>query len=175
NAQWLSENQITLDKLGEPPRVHGSDQATILRRQRAFGYTDEDVRFLMTPMAVNGEEPVGSMGTDTPLACLSERPQPLFHYFKQLFAQVTNPPIDPIREEMVMSLISYIGKERNILDEQPEHCHTLRLEHPILTNRDLEKLRRVSQGDFLATTLPALFPPADGEKGLELALKNLCN
>ena len=127
-------------------------------RQRAFGYTDEDLRFLMTPMAVNGEEPIGSMGTDTPLACLSDKPQPLFNYFKQLFAQVTNPPIDPIREEMVMSLISYIGTERNILAETPQHCHTLKLPHPILTNRDLEKLRRVSQGDFLATTLPALVP-----------------
>ena len=108
-------------------------------------------------MAVKGEEPVGSMGTDTPLACLSDKPQPLFNYFKQLFAQVTNPPIDPIREEMVMSLTSYIGTERNILDETPQHCHTLKLPHPILTNRDLEKLRRVSQGDFLATTLPMLF------------------
>ena len=110
------------------------------------------------------------MGTDTPLACLSDKPQPLFNYFKQLFAQVTNPPIDPIREEMVMSLISYIGTERNILDETPQHCHTLKLPHPILTNRDLEKLRRVSQGDFLATTLPTLFPADDGEKGLERAL-----
>src|SRR5262249_38356234 len=130
---------------------------------------------IMQPMAIDGQEPVGSMGTDTPLACLSDRPQPLFHYFKQLFAQVTNPPIDPIREEMGMSLISYIGKERNILDEQPEHCHTLRLEPPILTTRGLEKLPRVSQGDFLATPLQALFPAADGEKGLELALKNLSN
>src|SRR5262245_39873878 len=174
-AQWLHDNQVSVYNLPAPPRVHPTDHDTILMRQRAFGYTDEDLRFIMRPMAIDGQEPVGSMGTDTPLACLSDRPQPLFHYFKQLFAQVTNPPIDPIREEMVMSLISYIGKERNILDEQPEHCHTLRLEHPILTNRDLEKLRRVSQGDFLATTLPALFPAADGEKGLELALKNLCN
>jgi glutamate synthase (NADPH/NADH) large chain len=173
-TQWLSEYQITLDKLSEPPRVHGSDQATIVRRQRAFGYTDEDVRFLMTPMAMNGEEPIGSMGTDTPLACLSDKPQPLFNYFKQLFAQVTNPPIDPIREEMVMSLVSYIGKERNILEETPQHCHTLKLPHPIVTNRDLEKLRRVSQGDFLATTLPALFPVDDGEKGLARALTGLC-
>ena len=110
------------------------------------------------------------MGTDTPLACLSDKPQPLFHYFKQLFAQVTNPPIDPIREEMVMSLTSYIGTERNILDETPQHCHTLKLPHPILTNRDLEKLRRVSQGDFLATTLPMLFAVDDGAKGLERAL-----
>ena len=102
----------------------------------------------MAPMAVKGEEPIGSMGTDTPLACLSDKPQPLFNYFKQLFAQVTNPPIDPIREEMVMSLTSYIGTERNILEETPQHCHTLKLEHPILTNCDLEKLRRVSHGRF---------------------------
>ena len=97
------------------------------------------------------------MGTDTPLACLSDKPQPLFNYFKQLFAQVTNPPIDPIREEMVMSLTSYIGNERNILEETPQHCHTLKLQHPILTNWDLEKLRRVSTGDLLATTLPMLY------------------
>jgi glutamate synthase (NADPH) large chain len=173
-AEWLAQNQITLDRLGEPARVHGSDHATIMVRQRAFGYTDEDLRFLMTPMAVNGEEPVGSMGTDTPLACLSDKPQPLFNYFKQLFAQVTNPPIDPIREEMVMSLVSYIGKERNILAETARHCHTLKLPHPIVRNRDLEKLRRVSQGDFLATTLSALFPVAEGEKGLARALDGLC-
>ena len=129
---------------------------------------------ILGPMAEKGEEPIGSMGTDTPLACLSDKPQPLFNYFKQLFAQVTNPPIDPIREEMVMSLTSYIGTERNILDETPQHCHTLKLPHPILTNRDLEKLRRVSQGDFLATTLPMLFAVEDGAKGLERALTQLC-
>ena len=147
-----------------------TDHDTIICRQRAFGYTDEDIRFLITPMAVNGEEAVGSMGTDTPLACLSDKPQPLFNYFKQLFAQVTNPPIDPIREEMVMSLTSYIGKERNILAETPQHCHTLKLPHPILTNRDLEKLRRVSQ----ATSWPPRFRccsvSAEGEEGLERAL-----
>jgi glutamate synthase (NADPH/NADH) large chain len=170
---WLKENQITLDKLAEPPREHGIDEETLLMRQRAFGYTDEDIRMILGPMAEKGEEPVGSMGTDTPLACLSDKPQPLFHYFKQLFAQVTNPPIDPIREEMVMSLTSYIGTERNILAETPQHCHTLKLPHPILSNRDLEKLRRVSQGDFLATTLPMLFPVKDGAAGLESALKQL--
>jgi glutamate synthase (NADPH/NADH) large chain len=172
--QWLDRYQVKLDQLAEPPRVHTSDHATITRRQRAFGYTDEDVRLLMSPMAVNGEEPVGSMGTDTPLACLSDKPQPLFNYFKQLFAQVTNPPIDPIREEMVMSLVSYIGTERNILDETPEHCHTLKLPHPILKRRDLEKLRRLSQGDFLAMTLPTLFRAEDGARGLERALDDLC-
>ena len=173
-ALWLKEHQVTLEQLADPPRQHGTDRDTILSRQRAFGYTDEDLRMLLAPMAEKGEEPVGSMGTDTPLACLSDKPQPLFHYFKQLFAQVTNPPIDPIREEMVMSLISYIGTERNILEETPQHCHTLKLPHPILTNSDLEKLRRVSQGDFLATTLPTLFPAEDGEKGLERALDQLC-
>ncbi len=173
-GDWLKEYQVTLDKLPEPARVHGSDHSTIIARQRAFGYTDEDVRMLMTPMAANGEEPLGSMGVDTPLACLSDKPQPLFNYFKQLFAQVTNPPIDPIREEMVMSLVSYIGREQNILAETPQHCHTMKLPHPILTNRDLEKLRRVSRGDFLATTLPTLFPAADGELGLERALDGVC-
>src|SRR5579872_2609294 len=172
--RWIKENQVTLDQLPEPTREHGTDHDTILSRQRAFGYTDEDLRLLMAPMATKGEEPVGSMGTDTPLACLSDKPQPLFNYFKQLFAQVTNPPIDPIREDMVMSLTSYIGTERNILAETPQHCHTLKLEQPVLTNRELEKLRRVSQGDFLATTLPMLFPADEGAKGLERALTQLC-
>ncbi len=171
---WLKEKQITLDSLPDPKGVYESEMDTIVMRQRAFGYTDEDIRVLMGPMAANGEEPVGSMGTDTPLACLSDKPQPLFHYFKQLFAQVTNPAIDPIREELVMSLTSYIGTERNILDETPEHCHTLKLPHPILTNRDLEKLRRVSTSDLLATTLPMLFRVAGGEKELERSLDELC-
>src|SRR5208337_5031780 len=174
-AEWLQQQQITIDMLPEPPRVIASNPETLLRRQRAYGYSEEDLRILLGPMAARGEEPVGSMGTDVPLACLSDRPQPLFNYFKQLFAQVTNPPIDPIREELVMSLISYIGTERNILDEAPENCHTLKLPHPILTNRDLEKLRRVSSGDLLATTLPALFRAADGEAGLRHSLDDLSN
>jgi glutamate synthase domain-containing protein 2/glutamate synthase domain-containing protein 1/glutamate synthase domain-containing protein 3 len=173
-GEWLKDHQITLDSLPEPPRVYESDLDSIIMRQRAFGYTDEDLRVLMLPMAEKGEEPLGSMGTDTPLACLSNKPQPLFHYFKQLFAQVTNPAIDPIREELVMSLTSYIGTERNILDETPQHCHTLKLPHPLLTNRDLEKLRRVSAGDLLANTLPMLFRVAGGEKELERALDGLC-
>ncbi len=172
-GEWLQQQQVKLDALPEPSRTIASNPETLLRRQRACGYSEEDLRILLAPMATQGEEPVGSMGTDVPLACLSDRPQPLFNYFKQLFAQVTNPPIDPIREELVMSLISYIGTERNILDETPENCHTLRLPHPILTNRDLEKLRRVSSGDLLATTLPALFRAEDGEKGLKHALEDL--
>jgi glutamate synthase (NADPH) large chain len=172
-AQWLEEQQITLDHLPEPSRVIASHPETLLRRQRAYGYSEEDLKVLLAPMGAKGEEPIGSMGTDVPLACLSDRPQPLFNYFKQLFAQVTNPPIDPIREELVMSLISYIGTERNILDEAPENCHTLKLPHPILTNRDLEKLRRISSGDLLATTLPALFRAEDGEAGLKHSLDDL--
>jgi glutamate synthase domain-containing protein 2/glutamate synthase domain-containing protein 1/glutamate synthase domain-containing protein 3 len=172
-GEWLKQQQVTMDMLPEPPRVIASNSETLLRRQRASGYSEEDLRILLGPMGATGEEPIGSMGTDVPLACLSDRPQSLFNYFKQLFAQVTNPPIDPIREEMVMSLISYIGTERNILDEAPENCHTLKLPHPILTNRDLEKLRRISSGDLLATTLPALFRAADGEAGLRHSLEDL--
>jgi glutamate synthase domain-containing protein 2/glutamate synthase domain-containing protein 1/glutamate synthase domain-containing protein 3 len=172
-AQWLNENQVTLHQLPTPTRVQTTDHETILMRQRAFGYNDEDLKFIMIPMATNGEEPVGSMGTDTPLACLSDKPQLLFNYFKQLFAQVTNPAIDPIREELVMSLTGYIGCEGNILDETPRHCHTLKLPHPILTNRDLEKIRRVSWGDFLATTLPTLFR-VDGGAEMERAVEDLC-
>ena len=173
-AEWLAQNQITMDHLPEPQRVHGPDQKTLFQRQRAFGYSEEDLKMILSPMAANAEEPVGSMGTDTPLACLSDHPQLLFNYFCQLFAQVTNPPIDPIREEMVMSLISYIGSENNILATDPKSCHTLKLPHPVLTNRELEKLRRVSKGDLLPTTFPTLFRLSDGEMGLKRALDDLC-
>jgi len=173
-GEWLKENQVTIEKLPAPTRWHPASFETILPRQRAFGYTAEDLKFILAPMATRGEEPVGSMGTDTPLACLSDRPQSLFNYFKQLFAQVTNPAIDPIREELVMSLTSYIGTERNILEETPQHCHTLKLPHPILTNYDLEKLRRVSWGEFLATTLPMVYRVEGGEQELERAIEGLC-
>jgi glutamate synthase (NADPH/NADH) large chain len=173
-AQWLKENRITLDHLPAPTNVKTTDHETILMRQRAFGYTDEDLKFILGPMGEKGEEPVGSMGIDTPLACLSDKPQLLFNYFKQMFAQVTNPAIDPIREDLVMSLNSYIGCEGNILEEAPRNCHTLKLRHPIITNWRLEKLRRVSWGDFLATTLPMLFPVEGGVEELEKAVDGLC-
>ncbi|HLJ48393.1 MAG TPA: glutamate synthase large subunit [Bryobacteraceae bacterium] len=173
-GQWIKENQITLDSLPEPPRVYGFDPETLIVRQRAFGYTDEDLRIFLGPMSTTGDDPVGSMGVDTPLACLSDKPQSLFNYFKQLFAQVTNPAIDPIREELVMSLTSYIGTERNILDETPLHCHTLKLEHPLLTNRDLERLRRVSTSELLCCTLPMQFRVDGGGKELERSLDGLC-
>jgi glutamate synthase (NADPH/NADH) large chain len=172
--QWLKENQITLDDLPTPQRVHATDHDTILMRQRAFGYTDEDLKTILLPMAMGGEEPVGSMGIDAPLACLSDQPQLLFNYFKQTFAQVTNPAIDSIREGLVMSLTSYIGSEGNIFEETPKNCHTLKLRHPVISNWRLEKLRRVNWGDFLATTLPTHFRVAGGEAELENAVEDLC-
>ena len=172
--QWLNENQITLDDLPTPQDVHATDHDSILMRQRAFGYTDEDLKTILLPMATGAEEPVGSMGIDAPLACLSDQPQLLFNYFKQTFAQVTNPAIDSIREGLVMSLNSYIGSEGNIFEETPKNCHTLKLRHPIISNWRLEKLRRVSWGDFLATTLPARFRVDGGEEELEKAIEALC-
>jgi glutamate synthase (NADPH) large chain len=173
-AQWLKENQITLDDLPSPTNVQPTNHETILMRQRAFGYTDEDLRTILEPSALKGEEPIGSMGVDTPLACLSDQPQLLFNYFKQTFAQVTNPAIDPIREDLVMSLNSYIGREGNLLDETPKQCHTLKLRHPIISNWRLEKLRSVNWGDFQATTLSALFPVKLGEHELAIAVETLC-
>ena len=125
-------------------------------------------------MAKDGEEAVGSMGTDTPLAVLSNRPQFLYNYFKQLFAQVTNPPIDSTREEMVMSLESYIGSEQNLLAETPKHCHMLKLPCPVLTNAELEKVRQVSFGDFRAVTLPMTFPISAGPNGCWLLRSSPC-
>ena len=173
-AQWLKKNQITLDHLPNPMNVRTTDHETILMRQRAFGYTDEDLKTILQPSALKAEEPIGSMGIDTPLACLSDKPQSLFNYFKQTFAQVTNPAIDPIREDLVMSLNCYIGCEGNILDEAPRNAHTLKLRHPIISNWRLEKLRSVKWGDFLATTLTALFPVTGGDLGLERAVEELC-
>ncbi|HEX5483786.1 MAG TPA: glutamate synthase large subunit, partial [Terriglobia bacterium] len=173
-ADWLEANRITLDHLPAPKNVKATNHETILMRQRAFGYTDEDLKFILGPMGVKGEEPVGSMGIDTPLACLSDKPQLLFSYFKQMFAQVTNPAIDPIREDLVMSLNSYIGSEGNLLEESPRSCHTLKLRHPIITNWRLEKLRRVSWGDFLATTLHMVFPVEGGVEEMEKAVDRLC-
>src|SRR6186713_3760179 len=138
-GDWLNQYKIRLEELPEP-RVtfsHLSDES-ILKYQKAFGYTTEDIDNLLKPMALEGKEPVGSMGTDIPLAVLSDQPQHLSSYFKQLFAQVTNPPIDPIRERMVMSLATFVGNNGNLLDETPEHCITLELPNPILTNKELD-------------------------------------
>ncbi|WP_428939875.1 glutamate synthase large subunit [Fontivita pretiosa] len=171
--RWLDENMIELDSLPAPDYVHQPDHETLLQRQHAFGYTNEDLKMIITPMATRGEEAVGSMGADTPLACLSDRPVLLYNYFKQLFAQVTNPPLDAIREELVTSMFTYLGREGNLLEESPRAAHLVKLKQPILSNNDLEKLRQVAVGDLRAVTLPMLFNVADGEEGLHKALEEL--
>jgi glutamate synthase domain-containing protein 2/glutamate synthase domain-containing protein 1/glutamate synthase domain-containing protein 3 len=171
--QWVEENRIELHTLPNPPHQFSFDAETLFLRQQVFGYTMEDLRILLLPMGQNGEEAVGSMGTDTPLAVLSNKPQLLYNYFKQLFAQVTNPPIDSIREEMVMSLEDYIGRGGNLLEETPEHCHMVRLPGPILTNTELAKLRYNTIPDFKTVTLDMLFPVAEGKAGLTQAVERL--
>ncbi|MBI3610210.1 MAG: glutamate synthase large subunit [Nitrospirae bacterium] len=172
--QWVTANRINLEDLPEPLNVLQPDHVTLRQRQQAFGYSIEDLKMLMMPMAVTGEEPVGSMGTDTPLAVLSDRPQLLFKYFKQLFAQVTNPPIDPIREQLVMSLVTSIGPKANLLGETPESCRRIKVNQPILTNADLEKIRTISDGHFKTQTLRILFPVSEGPQGLPAAVDRLC-
>jgi glutamate synthase (NADPH/NADH) large chain len=175
---WVTANRVGLDELPEPISIGQPDPETLLQRQSAFGYTQEELSMVLTPMAVNGEEPIGSMGTDTPLAVLSNEPQLLYGYFKQLFAQVTNPPIDPIREQLVMSLSVNIGPRTNVLGERPEHARRIRVRGPVLTSAQLEKIRSVGEreGDphFRCTTLRTLFPAAGGARGLHLALESLC-
>src|SRR3989475_736218 len=173
---WLDQNLKRLAGLPAPKTVPPAHEPeTILGRQQAFGYTIEDLRLLMTPMALNGQEAVGSMGTDTPLACLSDRPQLLFNYFKQLFAQVTNPPIYPIREELVMSVQTTIGPEQNLFDETPLHCRQLHLKSPILSNEDLAQVKALDDGHLRATTLPIVFAAGRGGDGLRAALDALCS
>ncbi len=172
--QWLEAHRVRLQDLPRPESACQSDPRTMLTRQKAFGYTVEDLRLLMTPMARDGEEAVGSMGTDTPLAVLSNHSQLLYNYFKQLFAQVTNPPIDSIREEMVMSLDTYLGSEQNLLAETPEHCRMIHLPTPLLTNSELEKIRHISTDGFRSVTLSMVFPASEGEEGMEKALEELC-
>ena len=167
--RWLEENRIELRGLFQPSKPTPSNPKTLAQRLRWFGYTREELQMVLGPMAANGQEPVGSMGTDTPLAVLSDRPKLLFNYFKQLFAQVTNPPIDPLREGLVMSLMSFTGKQRNLLDETPEHCRQLKLTHPILTNEDMERLRTAGRDDFKVVTLPAVFSAVGSDPARALA------
>src|SRR3989454_706677 len=169
---WLRENSVNLDELPEHP-APAPDHDTVLQRQIAFGYTHEDLRILLLPMAKNGEEPVGSMGTDTALAVLSDRPRPLYDYFKQLFAQVTNPPLDQIREELVTAMESTVGPELNLLDPEPASCRQIVLKDPVLSNAELAKLTHVGARGFKSFTLPMLWPVTEGAAGLERALESL--
>jgi len=175
-GKWVKENKISLDDVDAPAAPSRRDLEPLLKRQQMFGYTQETTRFLMPPMAKTGEEPVGSMGTDTPLAILSDKPQLLYSYFKQHFAQVTNPAIDPIREAMVMSLKSYVGGEGNVLFELPDQAQLLEIESPILTNEQMAKLRHghFSAGHRMPPTLPMLYRVKDGTQGLKAALDELC-
>ena len=176
-GDWLRKYTVTFDELPRPEKVIGLDHETVLRRQEVFGYTAEDVKVLINPMAATGNDPVGSMGTDTPLAVLSKRPQPLFNYFKQLFAQVTNPPVDAIREELIMAAETSVGPEGNLLEPGPESCRQLALPTPVLRNKDLEKIRALDGGaeskGLSSITLPILFDPTQNGAGLRKALEDL--
>jgi len=171
--QWLEDNHILLEKLPEPPHVHEADHRSILQRQQAFGYTFEDLRVIIGPMGRDGVQPLGSMGTDTPLAVLSNKPQLLYNYFKQLFAQVTNPPIDPIREEIITSTEIMVGGEGNLLEPTSASCRMVKMHYPILTNVEMEKLRHINRPTFKSVTLPILFKASEGSKGLEKAMQDL--
>lgn len=155
--RWLDKNRIELRGLFDAPGPIKSDPAELIQKQRMFGYTREDMTMILVPMALNAQEPVVSMGNDASLAVLSNRPRLLFDYFKQLFAQVTNPAIDPLREGLVMSLMNFVGKKPNLLDETPEHCRQLKLPHPILVNEDIERLRTAQRHDINVVTIPAVF------------------
>ncbi|WDF68130.1 glutamate synthase large subunit [Sphingobacterium oryzagri] len=174
-SEWLDNYKIRMDELEEPRVTYTYlKKESVFRYQQAFGYSREDLETILTPMALTGYEPIGSMGTDVPLAILSDQPQHLSSYFKQFFAQVTNPPIDPIRERLVMSLATFIGNAGNILIEDKKFCHCVTLEHPILTSSELEKLRSIDTGIFQAKTLQLYFK-ADGKEGsLEAGLERLC-
>ena len=175
--EWLERTQIVLEDLPPAPEAAPISNLSLLDRQQLFGYTQEDLKILMTPMATTGEEPVGSMGNDTPISALSDRAKLLFTYFKQNFAQVTNPPIDPIREELVMSLVSIIGPRPNLFDlEGTSRKKRLEVHQPILTDANLEKIRSISDlGDhFRSFTLDATWPAEAGIAGMEIAIGELC-
>jgi len=173
-AEWLRQHVVNIDDL-PAARAERPDHKTVLERQLAFGYTQEDLRVLLAPMGASGEEPLGSMGTDTALAVLSDRPRLLYDYFAQLFAQVTNPPLDAIREEIITTMASTIGPEGNLLEPAPEACRQIAIEYPILHNDQVAKLRHLPTGSpFRSTTLPLLYDPSEGGPGLARAMAELC-
>ncbi|HEY3268839.1 MAG TPA: glutamate synthase large subunit [Armatimonadota bacterium] len=171
--QWLTDNLVPLENLPSPPHIIVHQDENLLKRLRAFGYTNEDMSLILGPMAQEGQEPLGSMGIDTPLAVLSDRSQLLYNYFKQIFAQVTNPPIDAIREEIVTSTGTVIGPEKNLLHPVPESCHQIKLKTPILSNFELEQIRHNGSPGLKAITIPILYKVAQGGHGLEKAMWEL--
>ncbi len=173
-GKWVQENQVNLEDLPlskDSTQMHVED---LVQHQKAFGYSTEDIKIIMAPMVDTGMEATGSMGNDAPLAVRSEKPQLLFNYFKQLFAQVTNPAIDSIREELVMSTEMTLGKELNLLGETPEHCRKLKIKHPVLNAEEMDKIRNLDLPGLKTVTLPLLFPVDEGEAGLSSALSQLC-
>src|ERR1700733_7531380 len=187
-AEWLKATQVQLEELPEPsetpapmpemPPARPNDMTSLLKQQQAFGYTQEDVQFFLEPMAQDGDDPVGSMGTDTPIAVLSNKPKLLYNYFKQNFAQVTNPPIDSTREELVMSLVSMIGPRPNLLGHHAGSHHRLEVSQPILTNADLEKIRSISSqlgAAFRAQTIDVTWPASEGAAGMARAVDRICS
>jgi glutamate synthase (ferredoxin) len=171
---WVRQHMVKLEDLPLAPHIPPPDHKTLLNRQICFGYTVEDLKYILTPMGTAGEEAIGSMGTDTPLAVLSDLPQPLFNYFKQLFAQVTNPPLDAIREELVTSVRTGAGGEGNLLDPHPESARQIALDSPILSNSEMERLRQLNGwSGFKSAEIPMLFLASEGGKGMERALHDL--
>ncbi|MDV3000684.1 MAG: Ferredoxin-dependent glutamate synthase 1 [Chroococcopsis gigantea SAG 12.99] len=171
--RWLDENLVDISALPDSSEKLPEESMSLIQRQMTFGYTFEQIRLLMSPMATHGVEAVGAMGTDTPLSVLSDKPKLLYDYFQQLFAQVTNPPIDSIREEIITSPITTIGAEKNLLRPRPDSCHLIKLKTPILSNAELSKLKTINTGGFRSITLSSLFDPKDGVKGLEETLEGI--
>ena len=161
-GQWLRDQRIRLADLHPETEGHGFDSETLLPRMQAFGYTAETMNFMLRPLVQQLRDPVGSMGNDSALACLSDKPRMIYDYFKQLFAQVTNPAIDSIREEVIMSLECYIGPEHNLLAATPEHCHRLLVDHPILTNEELAALKHINHEGWRSQEIDITFDRGDG-------------
>jgi glutamate synthase (NADPH/NADH) large chain len=174
-GEWLKENKIKLAEVPEPGgKFRPLDEKALVKRQISAGYTSEDLKYVIGPMSLSGLEALGSMGLDTPLAVLSDQSQHLSNYFKQLFAQVTNPPIDPIRERMIMSLISFVGPTQNLLTESPKHCHTLELTQPVLSNQELEKIRYLDHKGFQTKTIYMYFRADDKPGSLQRGIDRVC-
>lgn len=173
-AEWLLDNLIPVEDLPKPKHIHSADDDTLLQRQQAFAYSHEDLKILMAPMASNGLEPTGSMGMDAALAVLSDRPRLLYDYFKQLFAQVTNPPLDGIREELVTQVATTVGPEGNLLLATAKSCRQIKLSSPVLTDDELARIRDMDLPDLKTKVVDILFPVAKGKTGLEKALHDVC-
>ena len=172
--QWLKDNRIRLADLNPESEGHGFEPETLLSRMQAFGYTAETMNFMLRPLVEQLRDPVGSMGNDSALACLSDKPRMIYDYFKQLFAQVTNPSIDSIREEVIMSLECYIGPEQNLLTATPEHCHRLMVDHPILTNEEVAALKHINYTGWHSKTIDITFDRSEGKAGLQKTLDRIC-